>query len=313
MQALKPARLKRGDVIGLIAPASAPSAEEKISKGIRYLEDLGYRVKVAENARAKHGYLAGTDAQRIADLNGMLRDPQVKAIFALRGGYGTPRLLPFVDYAAVRRQPKILVGYSDLTGLQMALYRKTGLVTFSGPMPAVEFWKPQDASSEEHFWRVVTSTKRVGKLLNPADAPLRTIHAGVQEGPLLGGNLSLIVSSLGTPYTPTYRGAVLALEDIDEEPYRLDRMFTHLRNAGILKNLHGLLMGHCTGWMPSDPTKPMLKLDEMLAEVYPWVKAPTVENFQYGHIPCKVTLPLGLLTRVDSKRREITVLESAVV
>src|SRR2546425_3499234 len=136
MTILKPPRLRRGDVIGLIAPASAPSDLRKVERAVRYLEKLGYRVKVGEHVGARHGYFAGTDEQRVADLNGMLNEPQVKAIFALRGGYGTPRLLPLVDYRAVRRRPKILVGYSDLTALQLALFRRTGLITFSGPMAA---------------------------------------------------------------------------------------------------------------------------------------------------------------------------------
>ena len=151
MKILKPARLRRGDVIGLISPASAPLPAEKIEKGVRYLERLGYRVKPGEHVAAQRGYFAGTDAQRLSDLNTMLNDPQVRAIFAIRGGYGSPRLLPFVDYRAVRRQPKIFAGFSDLTALQLALFRRAGLVTFSGPLPGVEFWQKPDPYTEEHF------------------------------------------------------------------------------------------------------------------------------------------------------------------
>jgi muramoyltetrapeptide carboxypeptidase len=203
MKLLKAPKLRRGDVIAIIAPASAPSASEKIEKGVRYFEQLGYRVKLGTHVHAQHGHLAGTDEQRLNDLNTMLRDPQVKAIFAVRGGYGTPRLLPFVDYKAIRQQPKIIVGYSDITGLQLAIFRKTGLVTFSGPMSGVEFWKKPDPYTEEHFWRLVTSTKKPGKLPQPAKEPSKKRISGRAEGPLLGGNLSLIISNLGTPFSPS--------------------------------------------------------------------------------------------------------------
>src|SRR5436190_22497418 len=213
MKILKPPRLRRGDVIGLISPASAPLPAEKIERGVDYLEGLGYRVKLGPHVAAQHGYFAGTDAQRLNDLNAMLNDPQVKAIFAIRGGYGSPRLLPFVDYRAVRRQPKIFAGFSDLTALQLALFRRVGLVTFSGPLPGVEFWQKPDPYTEEQFWRLLTSTRRVGPLHNPNRERLRARIRGRGQGRLLGGNLSLVVSNLGTPFSPDYDGAILVLED----------------------------------------------------------------------------------------------------
>src|SRR5881394_4667621 len=186
MTIVKPPRLRRGEVIGLISPASTPWPAEKIEKGARYLEGLGYRVKLGEHVAARHGYFAGTDAERLNDLNAMLNDPQVNAVFAVRGGYGSPRLLPFVDYQAVRRQPKIIVGFSDITALQLALFRRTGLVTFSGPLPGVEFWRKPDPYTEEHFWRLLTSSRRVGPLPNPAGQPLRRRISGRARGRLLG-------------------------------------------------------------------------------------------------------------------------------
>ena len=312
MKILKPPRLRRGDVIGLISPASAPLPAEKIEKGVRYLERLGYHVKLGEHVAAQRGYFAGTDAQRLSDLNAMLNDPQVKAIFAIRGGYGSPRLLPFVDYRAVRRQPKIFAGFSDLTALQLALFRRAGLVTFSGPLPGVEFWQKPDPYTEEHFWRLLTSTRRVGSLPNPEKQLLRTRVPGRAEGRLLGGNLSLLVSNLGTPFSPDYRGAVLALEEVGENFHRIDRMFTQLRNAGILDQVHGLVLGLFTDCKPSDPAKPHLKLPEIFDEVLSWVKAPTVEGFQYGHVARKLTLPIGLRARLDADGATLTVLDSAV-
>jgi muramoyltetrapeptide carboxypeptidase len=299
-------------VIGLVSPASAPLPAEKIEKGVRYLEGLGYRVILGRHVAAQHGYLAGTDAERLGDLNAMLGDPRVKAIFALRGGYGSARLLPFVDYRAARRQPKIIVGFSDITALQLALFRRAGLVTFSGPLPGVEFWRKPDPYTEEHFWRLLTSRSRVGPLPNPRNRPLRARRKGRADGRLLGGNLSLVVSNLGTGFSPDYRGAILALEDVREEFHRLDRMFTQLRNAGILSQINGLVLGQLTDCRPSDPARPHLTLPEMFDEVLSWLQVPVVEGFQYGHIPRKLTLPIGLRARLDASRGTLTVLESAV-
>ena len=144
-----------------LSPASTPTPREKIQASVRYLEKLGYRVRVGEHASKAWGYLAGTDEERAEDLNAMIRDPEVKAIFALRGGYGTPRILPLIAYRALARRPKIISGFSDITALQLAIYRKCKLVTFSGPMPAVEFWKDPDPFTEENFWRLLTRTRRL--------------------------------------------------------------------------------------------------------------------------------------------------------
>src|SRR5687768_6332376 len=216
MTVVKPPRLRKGDLIGLVSPASTPSSAEKIEGGVRYLEGLGYRVKVGAHAAKSHGYLAGTDQERAEDINSMIADPQVKAIFALRGGYGTPRLLPLIQYRLLARQPKIVSGFSDITALQLAIYKKSRLVTFSGPMPAVEFWKGPDPYTEENFWRLVTSKLSIGALLNPEDEPLCVHREGKATGVLLGGNMALVTSTLGTPFMPSLRKAVLVLEEVDE-------------------------------------------------------------------------------------------------
>jgi muramoyltetrapeptide carboxypeptidase len=312
MTILKPPRLRRGDVIGLVSPGSAPVPADKIEKGTKYLEGLGYRVKPGRHVAAQHGYFAGTDADRLSDLNATLNDPQVAAVFAVRGGYGSPRLLPFVDYRAARRRPKIVVGFSDITALQLALFRRVGLVTFSGPLAGVEFWQKPDPYTEEHFWRLLTSSRRIGGLPNPAGQPLRRRISGRARGRLLGGNLSLVTSNLGTPFSPDYRGAILVLEDVGEDIYRLDRMFTQLRNAGLLAHVNGLALGRFTGVNAGDPPRPHLNLGEMLDEVLSWLNVPTVEGLQYGHVARKLTLPVGLRAELDADRGTLTVLESAV-
>ncbi len=313
MNIIKPLRLLKGDCIGLVAPGSTPSSAEKIEKGVQYLERLGYRVKVGNHVLDQLGYLAGTDADRAADLNTMLRDKQVKAIISIRGGYGTPRILPLIDYPAARRNPKIIVGYSDITALQLALFRKSGLVTFSGPMSGVEMWNSIDPYTEEHFWRIVTSSAKVGVLHNPDNEPISIDRPGRAAGRLLGGNLSLLVSTLATPYSPDYRKAILVLEEVDEAPHRVDRMLTQLQNAGILRSIGALLFGRFTDCVPGDAAKPHLTVEQVLARAKEALKVPVLSNLQYGHIPKKLTLPLGLRTRVDGSSGAIDVSEAAVV
>jgi len=312
MKNLKPPRLRKGDLIGIISPASAPSSQEKIDKGVLYLERLGYRVKVGKHVMAQYGYLAGTDEQRVEDLNDMIRDRAVRAIFAIRGGYGTPRLLHLVDYKAVRRDPKIVVGYSDLTGLQLALYSKSGLVTFSGPMVGVEMWNSIDPFTEEHFWRVVTSPARIGALENPDGEPFVSFNKGKVSGTLLGGNFSLLASLLGTMYLPKLREAILVLEDVDEAPHRVDRMFTQLHHAGITQNICGLVLGAFTDCVPSDPSKPHLTIEQVINDALRRISCPVLTNLRYGHIPKKLTLPFGVQAALDTRNGVLKITEGAV-
>jgi muramoyltetrapeptide carboxypeptidase len=312
MSANKPPRLRRGDVIGLVSPASTPTPREKIEGSVRYLEGLGYRVKPGEHVSKAWGYLAGTDEERLEDLNGMIRDPKVKAIFALRGGYGTPRILSGVDYRGLKRNPKIISGFSDITALQLAIYKKCGLVTFSGPMPAVEFWKNPDPYTEEHFWRLLTSRRPVGLLENPAGDEVQPYREGKASGVLLGGNLALLASTLGTRFMPSLRGAILVLEEVGEYPYRVDRLFAQLVNAGVLKNVAALLLGQFTECEPKDPSAPHLNIEYLLKEYAQKAAGPVLGNVQYGHVPKKLTVPFGLRATVDSRKGRIEVREAAV-
>lgn len=312
MPPIKPPRLKKGDVVGLVSPAGTPRPREKIESAARYLEARGYRVEVGAHAASEHGYLAGTDEERAADLNGMIRDDRVSAIFSLRGGYGSSRILERIDYRALKRSPKIITGFSDITALQLALYRKIGLVTFSGPLPAVEFWRNPDPYSEEHFWRLVTSARVPGKLPNPPGAPTWCVRRGRVEGILLGGNLALVCATVGTPYCPSFRDALLVLEDVEESPYRVDRMLTHLRNAGIAGRAKGAIFGQFTRCEPKDSSVPFLPVPQILEDFTERTGLPAFANFQYGHVAKKLTVPFGLAARMDAARGTIEVLEAAV-
>jgi muramoyltetrapeptide carboxypeptidase len=312
MHSLKPPRLRKGDLIGLVSPASTPLPAERIEKSVRYLEGLGYRVAIGAHVSAEHGYLAGTDEERAGDFNGMVRNPEVRAIFASRGGYGAPRILSRIDYAALRRNPKIISGFSDITALQLAIYRRCNLVTFSGPMPAVEFWQEPDPYTEEHFWRLLTSTKKVGALGNPSNVPLEGIAAGRANGILLGGNLSLVCSCIGTRFLPVMRNAILVLEEVDEAPYRIDRMLTQIVNAGIANRLAGIVFGQFTRCEQKDPTKPSFSSAEVIREFAGRLSCPVLTNLQYGHIPRKLTIPFGVRAQMDCARGRIEVAEAVV-
>ncbi len=309
---LKPPALRKGDLIGLVSPASAPSSLAMIENGVRYLERMGYRVKVGQHASRVHGYLAGTDDQRAADFNAMIQDKSIKAIIAVRGGYGTPRILPLLDYRTLRRQPKIIVGYSDLTALQLAIFHRVGLVTFSGPMSGVEMSDGMDPYTEEHFWRVLTSTKKGGALKNPNGEPLKVLREGRRSGRILGGNLATAASLLKTPFAPDFTGSILVLEDVDEAPHRVDRMLAQLCNAHILNNLSALVFGKFIDCVPSDPNKPFIPIDEVLVNAAQDLRCPVFANLQYGHLPRKLTVPIGVRARIDTKRGVFEVMESAV-
>jgi len=313
MAIIKPPKLRKGSIIGLVAPASTPSTEEKIEKGAAYLEQLGYRIKFGKHIRNTHGYLAGTDEERAADFNNMVHDKDVKAIFAIRGGYGTPRILQMIDYRSLKQNPKIIVGYSDITALQLSIFRKIGLVTFSGPMTGVEMWKGIDPYTEKYFWQLLTSTKKIGVLKNPNDEPLKILKHGKTYGQLLGGNLSMIACLMGTPFLPKLRSSILFLEDVEEAPHRIDRMLAQLFNAGILYELAGLVFGKFTDCNPSNPSEPHLTLDQIQKEYAGKIKCPVVGNFQYGHIPRLLTMPIGLQAMLDTRRNRIEVSESAVI
>lgn len=311
MTPVRPPRLRRGDVIGLVSPASPPRSMAQVEGSIRYLEGLGYRVKLGRHILDRHGFSAGNDVDRAADLDAMFADPQVKAIFALRGGNGCCRLLRRLDYRAARRHPKIFVGYSDLTFLQLALWRRSRLVTFSGPMPAVEFWKKPDPWTEEQFWGLLTSKARRRTLPSPPDQPPIPWRSGRAEGLLLGGCFSLVVSLFGTRFLPDFRGALLFLEDVREELHRIHRMLTQLDNAGLFRRLSGLLLGQFTE-AGSEPAEPHADLTTIFAETLATFPGPILANLAYGHVPRKLTLPQGIRAALDVERRSVRLLESPV-
>jgi muramoyltetrapeptide carboxypeptidase len=313
MITIKPPRLTHGDTIGIVAPASAPSTTAKIEKGVAYLEKMGYRVKPGKHVHEISGYLAGSDSHRANDLNAMFADPEVKAIIAVRGGYGSPRILDLIDYDCIRKHPKIFIGYSDCTALHSAFLRHAGLISFSGPMVAVEMFEGIDPFTEENFWKLITDPSDHRVLHNPPDHQLQTIHHGVCEGILVGGNLTVFLSLWGSPYSLPLRDTVLLLEEIDERPYRIDRMFAQLRHACVFQRINGLILGSFTDCVSNEPDKPSLTLDQVFSDYLSPLSLPVISNFAHGHSSPKLTIPIGLRVRLDTHRGDIELLESPVV
>lgn len=306
---MKPRRLEWGDTIGIISPAS-PMRLDRLQRGVEYLQQKGYHVLVGKNAYQKRGYLAGTDSQRASDLNDMLLNPQVKAIFCTRGGYGTLRILDLIDYSIIRKNPKILVGYSDITALQLAIFSQTGLITFSGPMVAVEMGKGLDSFTEKNFWKVLSSPERIGPLEDPNSRGLVVFREGKARGILIGGCLSILTSLLGTKYLPDLEDKILFLEEVGEEPYRFDRYLTQLKLAGILNQVQGIIFGQIVDCVPKEEQS--LTIEEVIEEVTADLDIPVVSGVPYGHIDRKFTLPIGVEAFLDTKRQRIEILEGAV-
>lgn len=310
MKIVKAKALRKGDIIGIAAPASPPNSIDDLNKGIRYLEQIGYRVEVGKHVYDKFGYLAGEDKHRADDLNNFISNPKVRAIFIVRGGYGSHRILSMIDYKSLKCNPKIFVGYSDITVIQLAVFKKTGLVTFAGPMLAPDFSKTISESAEELFWRLVSSTKPVGGISKYQNQPFRVLHQGKAEGILLGGNLSVISSLVGTPFIPSFSNSILMLEDIQEAPYRIDRMLQQLKLSNKFKNLSGVVLGNFSTCV-AETNKPTLTVEEILDFVFD--KYPLMSNAHFGHIKNALTIPYGIRCRMDTRRNELFFLESAVV
>jgi muramoyltetrapeptide carboxypeptidase len=306
----KASTLKQGDTIGLIAPASKPQTSEKISGSVRYFESLGYRVTLGKHIEKQYGYLAGTDDERAEDLHQMFRDKNVKAIFFLRGGYGSIRLLTKLDYDLIARNPKIIVGYSDATSLFHALLRKAGLRScFFGPMPAVDMWNGFDPFAEECMWRMLTSSERNIVLPLNDDEGIE-IHSRTSlnvVGNLFGGNLTVLSSMMGTSYMPSLHNRILLFEDIGEPPYRIDRYLAQLNAAGILDTARAVLIGQFTDCIEPDTSKPTFDTNEVLGQYFSDRRYPVLLNIPFGHVRRQWTLPLGARVALDGQRKfEIT-------
>ena len=288
-----PRFLPPGGTIGIIAPSGVVD-RARLRAGCSYLEARGYRLSVAPHVFERTGYLAGNDASRAADLNAATHDESLAAIFLARGGYGLTRILNRVDIGALRRRKPLLLGYSDATALFMALQRQGPYGVLYGPM--VSEMGESSSFDEKSLWAGLRGDWAGSGL---AFANNDVLRPGRGAGRVIGGCLSLLVSLLGTPYDPDYRGAILFWEEIGEEPYRIDRMLTQLRNAGKFEGLRGMLIGSVTGCDPA-PGKASLRLREIVADATSRTRFPIIRNVRAGHIARKITLPLGFVATLDT-------------
>lgn len=310
---IKPKRLAAGDTVGLVLPASATFEAEDLVIAREQLEAIGFKVVFAPHAYDRHGYFAGRDRDRADDLNRMFADDRIAGIVCYTGGWGSPRVLPYLDYDLIARKPKVLIGYSDITALLNAIHQRTGLVTFHGPVGGSTI----DPYSLENFRKTVMSPEPAGLLGAPPKRPtdlvdrvnrVLRLRPGKASGHLAGGNLTLLASLMGTPYEIDTAGAILFAEDIREEVYRIDRMLTQLALGGKFDDMAGFAFGRCTECRGTT-----FSLEDVLRDRFGSGSKPAVSGLSFGHIEQKLTLPIGVRATLDADAGTLTIDEGAVV
>lgn len=333
---IRPQHLSPGDTLGVIAPASAPPDPRAIDHSIAAIEQLGFKVKLAPNVRKRHGYLAGTDRDRASDLMRMFTDRRVQGILCVRGGYGTARLLPLLDYRVIHKHAKVFVGYSDITSLHCAFLTQAKLISFHGPMLNSDFnladlpdftrqsflrtlARPlAPCAPPSHRERVSARTGRGCSVSLSQGYRRKTVSIlrhGMARGQLIGGNLSLLCTTLGTPWQPPFRGRILFLEDLGEQPYRFDRMLTHLLNCGLLQQVAGIAVGlnaDCEDPKAKEAKEYRQTLEDVLRDRLLPLKIPVVTGLPFGHVPHNATLPVGAMVTLDAERGDLLLIEPAV-
>ncbi|HIK44194.1 MAG TPA: LD-carboxypeptidase, partial [Leptolyngbyaceae cyanobacterium M65_K2018_010] len=306
------------DTVGIVSPAGATYQRDRLDLVIEAVKALGFVPKLAPHVLARYGYLAGPDPDRAADLNAMFADPAVAALLPVRGDWGSARILPYLDYNLIAANPKVLVGFSDITALLLAIFAQTGVITFHGPH-GLTAWR-QD---QVNLLQAVVMEGQALTWTNPllgADQDrlmrdqgrIQTITPGQATGPLIGGNLSVIAGIVGSPYLPNTQGAILFLEDVGEAPYRVDRLLTQLKLAGVLDGLAGFIFGQCTYCSPGE-TYGSLTLEEILNDHIKPLGIPAWMGAWIGHVEPLWTLPIGLPVTIEATTGTLRMVESAVV
>ena len=315
-KALIPKHLSEGDTIGIISPASNKFESEPYEIAVETFKAMGLKVKLGKHVNSHYGHLAGTDEERAEDLNKMFEDPEVDAIIALRGGSGAARILDMIDYQSIAKNPKIFIGYSDITALHMAIYSKTGLVTFHGPM-AVSTWN----KFSYNIFREILFDKGSYLFENPTDTGdnlvqvknrIRTITSGKAEGVLLGGNLSVLTGIMGSSYLPNWDNKILYLEEVGEKIYAVDRMMSQLKLAGVLDKISGFVFGKCTDCDPGGSGYGSLTLEEVMDHYIKPLGIPAYSGAMFGHVDDNSTIPNGISAAIDADKGTIEMLTPAV-
>lgn len=304
---LLPPRLKPGDMIALTAPAGAIFHEETIQKATLAFEAQGFRVKHGDTLKQQFGYLAGTDEFRANELNKLFEDKTVKAIIAMRGGWGCARLFNYLDFKIIEQNPKIICGFSDITSLLLAINKKTGLITFHGPVGNSTL----EGFTMENFLRLVKDGEAL-KMVQPAAEALQIFSKGQATGKLFGGNLTVWNSLIGTGYLPDATGAILFFEETEEEPYQVDRLLTQLQITGTLSSAAGIIFGKCAKCEAEEPAK-SFTLEEVFQQKFGKLGLPVVSGFNFGHVKDKFTFPIGMTATFDTSGSSVKLLKPSVV
>jgi muramoyltetrapeptide carboxypeptidase len=312
---IRPRRLEPGDKVALINPAGATFNTVDLDIARESLTALGLRVKLGDHVLGRRGYFSGTDEERAGDFNAQFADPSVKGVFSLRGGWGSSRILPLIDFDQIRENPKILIGYSDITVLLNAVHARTGLITFHGPV-GTSSWNPFTVGYLRKILfeaqaAVMANPKETGENLAQVEDRVQVITPGRARGRLLGGNLAVLSGILGSGYLPDWERALLFLEDIDEAIYRVDRMLTQLRLNGVLERIAGFIFGKCTRCGPGE-SYGSLTLEEVLKDHIAPLGIPAWFGAMIGHVPRVFILPVGAEAEIDAQTGTIRLLEPAV-
>lgn len=301
-------KLKKGDTIGIIAPASC-TTYEKVLEAKKNIEDMGYQVILGECTKKQWYSYAGTDEERAEEINSFFADKSIDAIICMRGGYGSNRLIELLDFEVIKRNPKIFVGYSDITTLHIALNEKANLITFHGPMAVSNFTGNYNRDTYENFIEMLSNSKYEQSIKN-ITKELKVLNEGRAKGKLVGGNLATLIATLGTEYDLDYNGKILFLEEIGEKTYKIDRFLNQLKKHGVFEKIEGLVLGDFKNCI-QDSEKDMTLL-EVFQNYFKELKKPVIYNFESGHSEPMLTLPLGAICEIDTYNKELKVLERVV-
>ena len=302
-----PKALKKGDSIGVIAPGGAVFNKSSLEKCRVKLASVGLNMVIGRTLMTQNGYLSDTDENRAKEIMGMFTDPKIHGILAMRGGSGCARVLPFLDFDIIKKNCKPFIGMSDITALLTAFYTKAEMTSFHGPV-GYSTWTE---FTKKYFTETLIDKKKT-EMKTPAHSQFYMIAEGTAQGELIGGNLTVFSQLVGTPYLPDMNGKILFLEDINEEPYRIDRMLMQLKLAGILSQVNGIVMGECRKCVPEEPEK-SLTLKQVLNDHLSDLNIPVFYGAKFGHIKDKWTLPIGIKAEMDASTGSLKLLEPAVI
>ena len=295
--------LNKGDKVGVIAPAS-PINEQTLNNGLNLLREWGLKPIVSSNISENRGYLAGSDKDRAADINKMFNNLDISCIWSACGGYGTPRILDMLDYEMIKNNPKPFIGYSDITALHLAFNKMTDMTTFHGPMVATELGNNPNQFTVNNIKNILFGDNKNIILENPESTPFKIINPGTAWGELIGGNLSLLAATIGSKYEVDTGDKVLFIEEVNEEPYRIDRMFAQLKSAGKFDQLRGLILGDFTGCTTETPS---LTLSEIFEDYFEEYDFPILSGLQCGHSNSQIIIPIGKKALIDTYKKEVLI------